>query len=439
MRGGRLGLRGLVVAAVLLSPLRGGLLQLAENLSIANSNLAVNALVPALVVAIAIGCWVQRRPRLEDLSRPLLVGWVLIAAVAVVNLAVQTVGLKLYAIGFAQYLIYPTLAIVVWPLIEPGDVPRLTRLLIASGLLVATTVMLQAAGVGGFIQAASSQVEGLAADRFAGITGSYLHTSAYLGTISVLMMGELLRIREWRAGVVGTLLLALIFCGEILTFSRSGIVIAAIGIAVLFALGARGRRGAFAAMVVPAIAIAILAGSVGGVAPGAAGDRITSVTSPEGDEGNSKRLESIGFGFDRFAGGSLPQKALGTGLADTGNASKLVDDHDQVVVESYYVKLLLETGVVGLLLIGGYLVWAGVAFGRLGWSRRDPLAVSVAAAGLGLSLYNLIYTVLEAQILAFVWWMLLALCLWLWAERSAPSSDAGEPEPRAESRVEVPV
>src|SRR5262249_16587938 len=160
----------------------------------------------------------QRRPRIDDFPRPLLIGWVIIASAALLSFPASVVGLKLYGIGLAQYLVYPTFALAVWPLLEPGDTRRLSRLLIGLGLLVAATVLAEAAGVEGFIQAASAQVDGLAANRYAGITGSYLHTSAFLGCVAVLMMGELSSLRTTRMCVGGTAVLAAILSGVVLTF-----------------------------------------------------------------------------------------------------------------------------------------------------------------------------------------------------------------------------
>jgi hypothetical protein len=422
---GRVALRALVVSAVILAPLRGGLLALAGDAGLSNSGLAVNALVPALVAALAVGVAVRLRPTIADLPRALLIGWGLIALVAVPDLAVQSVGLKLYAVGLAQYLIYPTLAIAAWPLCEPGDLEKLSRLIVAMGFVVAATVLLQAAGVEGFIQSASGQIEGFAANRYAGVTGSFLHTSAFLGVVSVLIMGELFALKTLRGRIVGTLLLALVLSGETLTFSRSGIVIAGIGAAALFVLVAKGRRSAFASMLVPAVVIALAAGTIGGVAPGAAGERVSSGFNPSGDQGNKLRAKAFNEGTAHFADVSVAQKAFGEGLGATGNARKLVSE-DVVVVESYYLKLLVETGVFGTILIGGFLIWGAYVFGRVLWRLRAPWAASVGAAGLGLSLYNVIYPALETQILALVWWLLLALCLRVEVEgvvdddRSAP-------------------
>jgi O-antigen ligase len=429
LRGGRTGLRALVVLAIVFSPLRGGLLELADELSLGEPGLTVNAIVPAFVAAIAVGCLVQRRPRLADFPQPLLVGWGLIAIVALLSYPASVVGLKLYGIGIAQYLVYPTFALAVWPLLEPGDARRLSRLVLAMGGVVTATVLVQAMGVEGFIQAASAQVDGLAANRFAGITGSYLHTSAFLGCTAVLAMGELPSLRSTASRIGGTALLAAILSGVVLTFSRSGVVISLIGVVALFAFAVAGRRRSFAAMVVPAIVIAVAAGSIGGVSPTAAGERVSSGFNPTKDQGNKLRTESFNKGFDVYGEATFLQKAIGRGVASTGNAQQLVDDAaPKVTVESYYLKLLVETGAIGLLLIGGFLVWAAVMFALAARRPASAWAAGVATAGLGLSLYNVIYPALETQILALTWWLLLVVCLRVKSEAASAvhlADDAG--------------
>lgn len=423
LAGGRSGLRGLVVCAIVLAPLRGGLLELGDELALSDPGFTVNAIVPALVAAIAVGCLVQRRPKLEDFPRSLLIGWVLIAVAALLSFPASVVGLKLYGIGLAQYLVYPTFALAVWPLLEPGDTRRLSRLVIGLGLLVAVTVLLQAAGVEGFIQAASAQVDGLAANRYAGITGSYLHTSAFLGCTAALVMGELTSLRGIAARLGGTIGLAAILSGVVLTFSRSGVVISLIGAIALFIFAVAGSRRSFAVMVVPAIAIAIAAGSIGGVSPSATGERVSSGFSPTKDAGNKLRTESFNKGFSVYGEATIPQQLIGRGVASTGNAQQLVDDAaPKVTVESYYLKLLVETGAIGFLLIGGFLVWAGIRFALGAWRPTSAWGAGVAAAGVGLSLYNVIYPALETQILALTWWLLLVICLRIGSDGTSASS-----------------
>ncbi len=388
------------------------MLELADMLSLPEPGLTVNAIVPALVGALAIGCLYHRRPRLADFPRPLLIGWCLIAVAVLLSYPASVVGLKLYGIGVAQYLVYPTFSLALWPLLEPGDTRLLSRLVLAMGGVVAVTVLLQAAGVEGFIQAASAQVDGLAANRYAGITGSYLHTSAFLGCAAVLAMGELPPLRRTASRIAGTVLLAAILSGVVLTFSRSGVVISLIGVVALFVFAVAGGRTRFAAMVIPAIAIAVAAGSIGGVSPAAAGERVSSGFNPTHDAGNKLRTESFNEGFEVYGESSIVQHAIGRGIASTGNAQQLVDDSaPRVTVESYYLKLLVETGVVGLLLIGGFLVWAAIRFALAAWKPPSAWGAGVAAAGLGLSLYNVIYPALETQILALTWWLLLVVCM----------------------------
>jgi len=421
---GRVALRWALVVAIFLSPMRGGLLALGNHFDLSDPGLTVNALVPAIIAGIALGVIVFVRPDWRGTPKPLLIGWALFAFVAFTDILFQTVGLKLYAVGLAQYLVYPTMAIAIWPLFEPGDLRRGVQILIAAGTVVALTVMLQATGLESFIQAATSQVDGLAAGRFAGITGSYLHTSAFLGTCAVLTMGEFLVSDSRRRQAVICVILAALLSGLNLTFSRSGVMISLIGAATLFLFAARGNRARFVLIgLVPAMIVALIIGTLGGVTPTEATNRVGSGLSPSADKGNELRSTAIQDGFDQARSNPLKRKIFGEGLAYTGNARQLVGG-DVLAVESYYVKLLLEVGILGLLLIGAFLVWAGYRFASLAISRAGPTAASVGAAGLGLSLYNIIYPALETQILSMAWWLLLVLCLWSRREDPADPDSA---------------
>ncbi len=206
-------------------------------------------------------------------------------------------------------------------------------------------------------------------------------------------------------------------------------VIAGIGIVALFLFAVSGARLRFAVLVVPAVVVAIAAGSIGGVAPDAAGARVTSGFNPSDDPGNKLRAESFEQGLETYRDATVVQKGLGRGVASTGNAQQLVEDGGpQVTVESYYLKLLVETGAIGLILVGGFLVWAGCSFAMGAWRPPSPGVASIAAAGLGLSLYNAIYPALETQILALTWWLLLTMHLDLRSRLRPQRSRDGEPE-----------
>ncbi len=128
------------------------------------------------------------------------------------------------------------------------------------------------------------------------------------------------------------------------------------------------------------------------------------------DEGNSRRIDTIKDAIRRYGDATLPKKVLGEGIGSTGNARKLISD-EPLPVESQYLKVLLETGIVGTLLLAPFLIWATVAFALLGWRARTIPDRVVGAAGFGLSLHMLIYPTLEVQVLAMVWWTLFLLGL----------------------------
>src|SRR5690606_3922323 len=144
--------------------------------------------------------------------------------------------------------------------------------------------------------------DGLVSDRFAGITGSYLHTSSFLGAAFVLVMGETLAAGNWRDRIFGVVLLAWLFSAVILTFSRSGVMICVIGAAILilFTVGSGTRRLKVVALVIPAIVVAIGIGALGGVAPDDALDRAASGLKTEGDLGNELRSDAIRAGIERY-------------------------------------------------------------------------------------------------------------------------------------------
>ena len=409
--GGRGALRAVAVAAILLVPLRGGLLALAADLPFEVSDLAVNAIVPALVAALVLGVAVRLRPDPGSFPRPLVAGWLVIAGVALLNTVTAAVALKLYGVGLAQYLVYPTLALAIVPLLEPGDERRLAWLFVGLGTFVAITALIQVTGIESFIQSASAEVEGLAANRYAGVTGSYLHTSSFLGVAAVLAMGLFIRSgMTMRDKLLGIVVLGMILSGIVLTFSRSGVVIAAGGVLALALFAARARRVRFVILIVPAVAAALAVGALAGVSPDEATDRVVSLAGGEADPGNKLRVDSIEEGVDAYRAGSAGEKVFGQGLAATGNASQLVEEQ-ALIVESYYLKLLVETGVLGLLLIGAYLLCVAFCFAFLAWRGHEPWLVALGAAGVGLSLYNLIYPALETQILSLTWWLLAMICI----------------------------
>lgn len=405
--GGRRAVRLQLAAVIVLAPLRGALLAVAQAVELPHELLLVNAVQPLLIASAVLWLlWRWRGGEPPERSRALVAGAALIAAAAVLGAATQTVGPTLYAIGLAQYLAYPFFALACWAVASPRDVSAATWILIAMSAVVASSILVQAAGITDFVQAASSEV------RHGGATGSYLHASIFLGTLAPLwvVLAVVARTKRALAGAVAGFALASVALA--LTFGRAGFAIAAIGI-LLVTLSFRGRElRRVVAMLVAGLALAAPATVAGDAGPGKIADRIVSGFDWSGrDRGNEQRLEAMRVSLRRWRDAPLHRKVLGEGLAATGNAKQLADERTDST-ESYPLKLLVEVGVVGLLLVGGFLVWAAVLFVRTALSRAvDPLARAAAAGGFALTLDSVLYPTLETQILGMTWWLLLLLAL----------------------------
>ncbi|HEX8122367.1 MAG TPA: hypothetical protein VF549_13985 [Solirubrobacteraceae bacterium] len=391
---------------VVLAAMRGGLLALANAIDLPHALLLVNTVQPALIGACAIWVLVEwRRGRALRFPRPLVVGAAVIAAVAVANVLTQQVGITLYGIGLAQYLVYPVFALACWTVLTPGDPQRLRWLLVALSAVVAASVLMQSAGVTAFAQASSGT------SRAGGVTGSFLHASIFLGTLAPLWVALAVLSTRWARRVLAVAGLGLLLVALALTFGRAGFAIAAIAIATV-SVSLRGPDLRRAALLLAAgLLLAVPLGIVSGAGPKKIGDRIASGFDWDGDQGNRERSRSMRLAVRRWRDAPLPQKALGEGLAATGNAKQLTDQRTDST-ESYPLKLLVETGAVGALLLVAFLVWAGLIFLRTALSRSvDPLGRASAAGGFALTIDAALYPTLETQILGMTWWLLLVLAL----------------------------
>jgi O-Antigen ligase len=403
LRGGPRAIRNLLIAVIAIAPLRGALLALADTVDLPSGLLTFNALQPSLIAASAAAALLAHRSLLRDQSRALVACWLAIAAACVLDFATQTVGLRLYAIGLAQYLIYPTFALLAWRLLQPRDRERLVWAFIGLGVLVALSIFLEVAGVD-FAEAVRS------ARRFGGATGSYLHAAIFLGTTAVLALGALFSRWSRQNALLTVAAVGVMVAGIGLTYSRGGFGIAVVGALVLLvALGGRNRLR-LVGVTIAATAVGLALSSALGPDPGQLASRTTSGASVQGDPGNAKRIDSMKETINEWRALPVTRKAFGKGLASTGNAGKLASQEPDPT-ESYPLKVLVESGAAGLLLIGGVLVWAVVVFARTSRAAVDPLLKGVGAAGIGLSAEALIYPTLEVQLVSLTWWLLLVLCL----------------------------
>src|SRR5947199_42103 len=97
------------------------------------------------------------------------------------------------------------------------------------------------------------------------------------------------------------------------------------------------------------LAVALVVGTAGGISPAHVASRLGSGLNASGDPGNQDRFTTMKNALDHYAHMSLPTKALGAGIASTGNISQLTEV-GAVRTESYVLKLLIEVGIVGTIL-----------------------------------------------------------------------------------------
>jgi len=104
----------------------------------------------------------------------------------------------------------------------------------------------------------------------------------------------------------------------------------------------------------------------------------------------------------------LGHDPLGRGPGTAGPASVYNTGHSQRIAENFYIQIGQETGWLGLFLFA--LINLGV--GYLLWLRRsDPLALSLFASLIGLTLVNMLSHAWADDTLAYVWWGLAGVAM----------------------------
>jgi hypothetical protein len=104
----------------------------------------------------------------------------------------------------------------------------------------------------------------------------------------------------------------------------------------------------------------------------------------------------------------LRHNPLGSGPGTAGPASAYNTGHTPRIAENFYIQIGQETGWLGLFLF--MLINLGV--GYLLWLRRsDPLALSLFASLIGLTLVNMLSHAWADPTLAYVWWGLAGIAM----------------------------
>lgn len=116
---------------------------------------------------------------------------------------------------------------------------------------------------------------------------------------------------------------------------------------------------------------------------------------------NQGHAESLADGTERML-----RQPFGAGIGSTGSASLTGDA--PLIIENQYLFIAHEVGWLGLAL---FIVLYIVIMRELWRARRDWLALSVFASGLGLALVGLLLPVWTDDTVSIVWWGLAAVAI----------------------------
>ncbi len=251
--------------------------------------------------------------------------------------------------------------------------------------------------------------------------GAYLIVP--ISVLTMILVRTKLR-RNWHFALLGGALITLFF-----SFSRSAWIGAAVSMAIILALSIKTKKLQRQVMVAACVGILSLAGLGFALRDNSQFQNIVfhtedkSVIKTSSNDGHLSALQD--------GAGDIVDNPLGDGPGTAGPAS-VYNPHppETRIAENYFIQIGQETGILGMLLF--ILINLGV--GYLLWLRRgDPLALSLFASLIGLTLVNLLSHAWADDTLAYVWWGLAGIAM-------APSLVKPTPEPAktAKSKAKAP-
>lgn len=242
--------------------------------------------------------------------------------------------------------------------------------------------------------------------RGANPLGAYLLIPISLVSV-MLLRGQ----RNWRQGVFLAAALAVLF----FTFSRSAWAGAALSVIIILFLSRLSRQSQTIALAVTgslvliAAVIAISFRHDMGFQNFVFHTQTHSAVPTTSDQGHFTALKA---GLS-----DLRQHPLGDGPGTAGPAS-VYNDHPAQIAENYYVQIGQEVGWLGLAMF--ILINVGVGY-LLFLRRADPLALSLFASLIGLTLINMLSHAWADDTLAYIWWGLAGIAM---VQLSKPEDDA---------------
>jgi hypothetical protein len=127
---------------------------------------------------------------------------------------------------------------------------------------------------------------------------------------------------------------------------------------------------------------------------------------------NEKRLILYEEAID-----NITEQPLGYGPGSAGIVS-VKSDSGQILTENYFLQVLHETGIAGLILFGSLLALVAMQLLRY---AREPLALVLFASFAGYVFYSLLVHLWSNEAVALQWWLLAGACVAYLAKKNKTS------------------
>jgi O-antigen ligase len=248
----------------------------------------------------------------------------------------------------------------------------------------------------------------------------------FLAVVMLLVAGWLLWARRARDAVAGSLLLAVLWGGLVLTLSQSSFAALLVGLLVLGGARWSARRALVLAVVVLAAGAAFVV-----LAPSSL--RLDLGSTQSADAATSGRYDLIAGGVRLFEARPVAGHGAGSFAREYRRAEHVSAQRATSASHTIPVTVAAEQGIIGL---AAYLALLGCALWRL--FRRagaSPARVAVAAAFVALLAHTMMYASFLEDPMT---WTLLAVGTAL-AAMPAPRAGAAGPEPETERPAAEPA
>lgn len=208
--------------------------------------------------------------------------------------------------------------------------------------------------------------------------------------------------RNWRQAVLLIASLIVLFY----SFSRSAWVGAALSIGIILMISIKSQKMRQQLIVIIGLMLILFAGLFVAFRHNT---RIQNFVFHTQSDSSIKSTSDQGHTSALVTGlKDLTHDPLGRGPGTAGPASVYNTGHAPRIAENFYIQIGQETGWLGLFLF--MLINLGV--GYLLWLRRsDPLALSLFASLIGLTLINMLSHAWADNTLAYVWWGLAGIAM----------------------------